>query len=146
MLGCCVGFAVRAVNDERADRDAWHKLRHTAYVVVVIVSDQHVVDVAEARALRSCDNAIGVAVVIRPASVDQQRLSRGGDEERRLPTLYIDEVDLQLTVALADACDADARQEGRRANSVSLLMPLFCDTVARVRRSRCRHPPAASGR
>ena len=65
-----VEFTVGAVDEECADRDALDKLRHTTYVIVVIVSDQHIVDAAEAGALRSGDNAIGIAeVVIRPSSV-----------------------------------------------------------------------------
>src|ERR1700758_56870 len=95
-----IEFTVGAVDEEGANRDALDELRHTAHVIVVIVGDQHVVDAAEASTLRSSDNAIGIAeVVIRPAGINQQRLSRRGDEERRLATLDIDEVDAEFSAS-----------------------------------------------
>ena len=73
------------------------ELRHSANVVVVIVRDQHVVDLREAGAFGSCDNTVSVtAVVAGPSGVDEQRFSSGSDEECRLAAFNVDEVDLQL--------------------------------------------------
>jgi hypothetical protein len=97
------------VIDECAYGDAGHELRHAADVVGVKVREQHVVDPVNAGFLRSGNNAVGIAaIVFWPAGIDKQRFARGSDKERRLATFDIDEIYLQLTFALCDACGADA--------------------------------------
>ena len=96
-LGRGVCGAVGAVIDERAHRHARQELRETANVVSMIVGQQQIIDLAHARVFGRGGNAAGIeSVVPCPSGIDQQRLSCGGDKERRLTTVDVDEVDLQI--------------------------------------------------
>ena len=63
------------VINEGSDLDAIHQLRNSAYVVAMIVRDEHVVDLLEAGLVSGGENAIGVPTFVAwPARVDEQRL------------------------------------------------------------------------
>src|SRR5271167_1747463 len=97
-VGVDVGgeLAVGAVIDESADGNFLDELGHPADVVEVIVSDQNIIELRDAGALRGSGDAIGVAaLVVGPAGVDEKRLSGRGDEEGRLASFNIDEIDLE---------------------------------------------------
>ncbi len=96
-LGSLVEFAVRAVDEKGANGNALYKLRHPTHVVIVIVSDQHIVDAAQASALRGGDDAIGIAeIVAGPTGVDQQRFPCRRDEQRGLAPLDVDEINAEF--------------------------------------------------
>ena len=93
--------------DERAHGNLLHQLRHATGVVGMIVGQQHIVDLAHARVFGGCGNAFGVkAVVPCPSGIDQQRLPCRGYEERRLPAVHVDEIDLQIACSHCNACTA----------------------------------------
>ena len=79
---------------ECAHRDGLHQQRHTADVVVMIVGDQHEIQLLDVGKLHRPGNALQVPFH-RPAGVDQQRLPGRSDEQRRLSAFYVDEVNLQ---------------------------------------------------
>src|SRR6185312_357073 len=87
---------VGAVVDEADDGDLRGKLGDAADVVNVIVSDEEVVDLADASLLAEGQNAVGVAAVGRgPAGVDEQAFAGGGDEEGCLTAFDVGEVDFE---------------------------------------------------
>jgi hypothetical protein len=62
--------------DERAHLNPVDQLRHAAHMVAVIVGDQDVVDLLEARLMSRGQDPVGVAAFISgPAGVNEQRLS-----------------------------------------------------------------------
>ena len=91
-VGC---FAVGSVIDKCPYGNARCQLRCTAHVIVVIMGEQDIVNLADAGLLCDGYDAVGVtAVVARSAGVDKQRLARRRDEQCGLTALYIDKVDL----------------------------------------------------
>src|ERR1700759_337437 len=96
-LGGGIGGAVGAVIDEGAYGHARQELRETANMVGMVMSEQQIIDPGHARIFGCGDNAACIeSVVTCPSGVDQQRLSRRGDEESRLATVDIDEIDLKI--------------------------------------------------
>src|SRR5579862_42829 len=84
------------VIDEGSDLDTSDQLRNATNVVAMIVRDQDIVDLLDAGVVGGRHNAIRIAAfIIRPARIDQERLSGWTHNQSRLPTLYIDEIDLQ---------------------------------------------------
>ncbi len=93
--------------DEGAHGNLLHQLRYATGVVGMIVGQQHIVDLAHARVFGCRGNAFGVkAVVACPPGIDQQRLACRGYEERRLPAVNVDEIDLQIACSPCNACTA----------------------------------------
>ena len=84
----------RAMIHERANRQARRDVFHAAVMVAVEMGGEHDVDLANARLLRDRSDAVGIAIA-RVASIDQHRLARRRDEQRRLPALDVDEVDVE---------------------------------------------------
>ena len=90
------GFAVFAVVDEGAYRNAGGELWSAADMIVVIVGDEDEVNFFDASIVSSGYDASSVAiVVVGPAGVDEQGLSGGHDEESGLAAFDVDEIDLQ---------------------------------------------------
>ena len=84
------------VVDERANGDETREFRHPSVVIVVEVRDHQVVDLGDAGVARDRHDPFGVASVrAAPARVDQERLPRRRDDERRLAALDVDEVDVE---------------------------------------------------
>ncbi len=83
-----------AVVVEAHDRDLFGEGEQRSDVIAMIVRRPHVVDLPHSGGLEGIENAAEIALP-RVAAVDQQRLSRRADEERRLPALGIDVVDVQ---------------------------------------------------
>ncbi len=72
-LGRGVGWAVGAVIDERAYRDARQQLGETANMVGMVVGQQQIIDLAHARIFGRGGNATGIqSVVPCPSGIDQQ--------------------------------------------------------------------------
>ena len=89
-------FQIWPMIDERAHFDSIHQLRHSADMIAVIVSDQNIIELLDAGLVGGRQDAIGVAAFVsRPAGIDQQRLPRWADNQRRLPALDVDEINLQ---------------------------------------------------
>jgi hypothetical protein len=65
-----------------------------ADVVAVIVRRPHVIDLFDAGILQRLDDTDEIAVA-GVAGIDQQRLARRAHEERRLPALGIDVINVQ---------------------------------------------------
>ena len=108
----------RAVVEVVHDRQPVSQLLRTAHMVRVEVRDDEVVDSSETRVLSGRDDAIGVTPVESwPAGVDQHRLAGWRDEERRLATLDVDDVDVERVRGLAaqggGRQDGDAHEYGR---------------------------------
>src|SRR5579859_1866192 len=92
-----LGIDVSPVIDEGADGNAIDQLRDATAVVIVIMGQQDIIDLADAGTLGCSKNPVRIAATIfRPAGVDEQRLSRWGNEEGRLAALHIDEINLKI--------------------------------------------------
>ena len=86
----------RAVIDEGANRHARRQRRDAADVIGVVVRHDEVVDPRQPGLLHRRRDAIGVAAVeAGVARVDQQRLARRRDNQRRLAAFDVDEVDVE---------------------------------------------------
>ena len=82
--------------DKCADLDSVDQLRNPAHVVAMIVGNQDVVDLLEARLMSRGQDPVGVATFIsRPACVDEQRLSGGTHDQCGLAALHVDEVNIE---------------------------------------------------
>lgn len=106
------------VVDEAPDGQPLRELVGAAHVVAVEVGDDQVVDRCRASGRRGGGDAVGVAPVeARPARVDEHRLARRGDEERRLAPLDVDDVDVQRVVrpvlGRGDGRETETEHEGR---------------------------------
>ena len=96
-----------AVVDEGADRQQLRQLGHAADVIAVKVRDEQVVDPRYAGEPCDLEDALRIARLggvagpgveragARETRVDEQRLPGGGDDEGGLPTLHVDEVDVE---------------------------------------------------
>ena len=97
-VGCV--FAVLAVVQELAHLNLCNQRGHAAYVVVVKMRNQHMIDALDAGIFHGGQYALCVAAVVAgPASVDQQRLARWRDQQRGLAAFYIDGIDEQMAGA-----------------------------------------------
>ena len=82
--------------DKRPHRNLRRELRRAADMVIVIVRDQHKINLLDAGILRGRGDAIRVTPAIpRPSRVDQQRLPFRRNKQRRLPALNVDKINLQ---------------------------------------------------
>src|SRR5882757_4025193 len=91
------GIDVYPMVDESSDRDAIDQLGYSARMIVVIVSEQHVIDLLDAREFRSSQYSICIATsIVRPAGIDQQRLPCRRDKECRLAALDIHKVNSKV--------------------------------------------------
>ena len=69
------GLAIRAVIDERTNRNSRRELRHSAGMIHVIVREQNEIDFRDPGFRCRCNNAIRVASrKSRPSGIDQQRV------------------------------------------------------------------------
>ena len=75
-------------------RELFRQREQCADVIAVIMGRPHVIDLRDAGGRERLDDAAEIAVA-GVAGVDEQRLPRGTDEERRLPALGVDVVDVQ---------------------------------------------------
>ena len=109
-VGCV--FAVLAVVKELAHLNVRHQFGHAAYVVVVKVRDQHMVDALDAGISHGGQNALGVAAVVAgPTSVDQQRLAGWRYEQRGLAAFNIDGIDAELASGRSGLCLGTLRRK-----------------------------------
>src|SRR5215813_7491960 len=95
--------------DERANLHFLGQLPDTTYMVVVIVSDNNVVNLTNARELCGGGNAVRIsALKTWPTCIDQHGLAGGTDDQRCLSPFNIDEVDVEWFLSL---CEAEQREE-----------------------------------
>ena len=100
---CCVVlprdigiFLVRPMVHKSAYLHALCKLRYSADVVAMVVSDQHIVELRNPSSFRRRDDTVSIAAVkARPSGVNEQRLPRRTYDERRLSPLHINGINLQ---------------------------------------------------
>ena len=91
-----VALDALAVIHERADRKDRGDVRHAADMIHVVVRRDQVVDPRDAGVACRGRNPERIASVgTRPSCIDEHRLSRRRDEQRRLSALHVDEVDAQ---------------------------------------------------
>ena len=89
-------FRVRAVVEKRTDLHLRGQLRHAPRVIGMVVGKDRIVDVVDAGRFGGGDDAVRVASVeIVPARVDQQRFALRIDDQRRLASFHVDEINLQ---------------------------------------------------
>ena len=88
---------VRAVIDEVSNRHACRELGEATHVIAVPVGRDEVIDLRDARIARGGHDAAGVARRRRSPvpRVDEQRFAGGRHEQRRVPALDVDDVDVQ---------------------------------------------------
>ena len=85
----------RAVVDERTDRQLRGHAGNAADVIGMVVGYQQVVEMVEARLPGDRKDPLGITAVARVSGIDQERFAAGCDQERRLPALDVDEIDLE---------------------------------------------------
>ena len=95
-VGARIAFRVSAVVHKVHDRDLFRELRDSSGVIRVVMREYEVVYLADAGLLgRRGDPLRVTAIKSGPACVNQQRLARRGDQQRRLAALDVDEVDIE---------------------------------------------------
>ena len=75
------------------------QFRHSANVIAMIVSNQQIIDLADARSFRHGRYTRGVPFSWE-TGIDEHGFPGGGDKKRRLPALDINEVDVQCIMPL----------------------------------------------
>src|ERR1700733_14377283 len=100
-------------------------------MVIVIVSEEHVVNFADARAFGRSQNPVRIAaIVVWPAGIDQQGLSSRGDKQCGLATLDVNEVSAQILLrSPRDRPSKKGKQDDRKfpfAYGTSHLFPQNC--------------------
>ena len=111
-----------AVVDKRLHRQAPDHFGHAAEMVAVEMRNQQVVQLADARVAGGRQDAIRIAVG-EPGvpGVDEHRLSGGRDDQRGLPALDVDEVDVQRSALLRGrraGCDQRSRSPSPRSDRI----------------------------
>jgi hypothetical protein len=99
------------VIDEGPDGNTRYELRHSAYVVIVIMRKQHIIYPAYARLVGGGYDAVRVAaIVVRPSGIDQQGLAGWSYEERGLAALHVNDVNLELPFRARFGPSRDGRE------------------------------------
>ncbi len=84
--------------DVIADRDALRQFRHAAEMVAMPVRGDQIVDLGQTGVAGRRHDALGVAhrrVGRHIAGIDQHRLARGRNEQRRLAAFDVDHINIQ---------------------------------------------------
>ncbi len=99
---------VGAVVHECSDLDLLSELRDSANVVAMIMSDEDVIDLLQARRPRRSQDAPGIpAAKTRPASINQQGLAARINDQRCLSALHINEIDFERLRCFCQSCGCD---------------------------------------
>ena len=96
--------------DEFRHRNLGCQFFQATYMVAVVVRRYHVVDLLHAGRLNDGHNAVGIAAP-GAARIHQERLAGGGDIQRRVPALGVDEIDVQ-SLGRPALCAAHRRSQG----------------------------------
>ena len=89
-------FPLFPVIDEGSHRYSIYQLGHAAHVILVKMSDLHVIDPAQPSLFRRRHNPVCVPPVLAvPSGIDQQRLTTRSDEQRRLSAFYVHKINSQ---------------------------------------------------
>ena len=98
------------------DRDQCRQQADSADVVVVVVREDQRVDLPETRHPgRDIVNPAGIAAVLAPAGIDEQRLARRRHHERRGAAFDVNPVDVERTARLRPSHRRGKQRCGRRA-------------------------------
>src|SRR6185437_11042507 len=104
-------LSIWAVIDEGPDGDTRYELRHSAYVVIVIMREQHVIDPADPRLVGGGYDTVRVAaIVVRPSSIDEQGLAGRSYKERGLAALHVNHANLELPFRARFGPSRDGRE------------------------------------
>ncbi len=113
-----LGIDVGSVIDEGSYGDFVDQLGDATGVVIVIVGQQHVVDLADTGALGCSKNPVRITtIVVGPPCVNEQRLPGRGYKECGLAALDIDEVDPKIT--LGRRCGQARQKSGNKGEQDS---------------------------
>src|SRR5215469_3934045 len=143
-----VQLTIRSVVDYSAHWNLLQQLRKPSYMIVVIVRNQHVVDLPQPCFLHCRSNTIRIAILVaRPSCVNKQRPPRRSNKQRRLSAFHVHKVDLKCCAAALyvlptghSPTGQNQHSRNRRPEHPSYLppqptpsnhLPTFC-TVARV--------------
>src|SRR5438094_2546901 len=85
-----------AAVEAAADRHGLRERDETACVVGVIVTENEIVDLLEARLLYGCSDPLRVAAVHFPAGIVEKRLARRRHDKRRRPAFDVNPVELEI--------------------------------------------------
>src|SRR5262245_11821860 len=120
-----------AVVDERIDWNFRRNVDHATVVVFVKMRDEQVVDPLESRIANCSQYAIGIATPVRfvakvvsgKSGIDEQRLSRGRNDQCRLAALDVDEVNLQAVGSRRSNEDRAKQHDDHKRSSHSPRPP-----------------------
>src|ERR1700678_3979599 len=103
-----------AMVDEIPDRQTRGERWYAAHMIGVIVGDDQIVDLRDARSLRHGGDPIGVpAIEARKARIDQNTLAGRGYEQGGLPSFHVDKISGQVwRRSQADERNRQAEQQG----------------------------------
>jgi hypothetical protein len=105
-----IELAIWAVIDECADGNTSDQLRNSAHMILVVMREQHIVDLRKSGLPGSRDDAVCVAsIIVLPTCIDEKRLSRSRYEKCRLAALDVDEVNLQSSRGIVEADGSSGR-------------------------------------
>src|SRR5438034_6211432 len=69
---------------------------HAAHMIAVIMRDQDIINLLDLRRLCSARDPLRISPVeVRPSCIDQHRFVRWAYNQRRLPSLDVNEIDLK---------------------------------------------------
>lgn len=81
-------------------------------MVAMVVGDHEVVDPLQVGSVGSCHDAFGItSAEAWPTGVDKHRLAGGGDNQCSLPTLDVDEIDIQILRRRGNLTEAKGQQK-----------------------------------
>src|SRR5204863_9007063 len=81
---------------KRHNLHAIGELCHAAHMIAVIMRDQDIINLLDLRRLCSAHNPLRISPVdVRPSRIDQHRFARWAYNQRRLPSLDVNEIDLK---------------------------------------------------
>jgi hypothetical protein len=82
------------VVNESTDLYVFDEIRYAAYVIGVVMRDQDVVDLRDARIFHCCLDAIDVAAIVAgPAGIDEQRSTRRSHKQGGLAAFNVNRID-----------------------------------------------------
>src|ERR1019366_8165855 len=92
-------FPVGSMVQKSADLDHPRQFRHSPYMVAMIMSRQHVIDLLDSRLFRRLHNSSGMRPMeTGETGINQQGLPRRTDNERGLPAFHVNGINLQRLI------------------------------------------------
>src|SRR5271168_5424348 len=125
------GLHGRSMIDESSNLDALGQLRYATDMIAMVVSDDDIVDFLDLGVLHGGQDAVGIAPAEpSPAGVYQHGLARRRHDQRGLPALDVDEINLEGFSARGAG---ERQQEEEAKEHLTRIVPRLPGTFRRLR-------------